>query len=487
MSAPPGHRRPLRRRAVPAHDGPSRVPFERRLAAAIGLATLALLAGSSAGAAIGAPFGPRVILLSLDGVRPEDIRGAGLRSFEALRSGGAWAERLVPVFPANTFPNHATLATGAWPEGHGIVGNRFLDRERGLYDYGADPSWLEAEPLWAAAGRQAAPAAVFFWVASEGRWPGQARLHRYLAPFDSGVGEAEKVDRILSWLAEEGADAPRLILSWWRGVDRAAHRHGPGSPEARAAMQAQDAELYRLVQELEARGHFSDTTLVVVSDHGMARLGRAVDPGARLEEAGIRARVITGGGVAFVYLRRAPTRGAVPPHRGTASPEGATPGDARASDAEGELALARRAARALRELPGVRAWPTAELPPELHLRRPDRAGEVIAVAEPPLHFAPGGSGARLGRTLRPLAGGHGYLPDHPDMAGIFLARGRGVPVGLRLEAVRAVDVAPTVAALLCIAPPRDAAGEALAELVPDDCDRAAAVAPPPATVRAPLP
>ena len=55
---------------------------------------------------------------------------------------------------------------------------------------------------------------------------------------------------------------------------------------------------------------------------------------------------------------------------------------------------------------------------------------------------------------------HGYRPEHPDMAGIFLARGRAAPAGARTGAVHAVDVAPTVAALLGIDPPEQSEGRA---------------------------
>jgi arylsulfatase A-like enzyme len=55
-------------------------------------------------------------------------------------------------------------------------------------------------------------------------------------------------------------------------------------------------------------------------------------------------------------------------------------------------------------------------------------------------------------------GSHGYPPDHPDMAGMFLALGRGVPAGTRLPPVHQVDLAATVAGLLGIEPPRDSEG-----------------------------
>jgi predicted AlkP superfamily pyrophosphatase or phosphodiesterase len=64
-----------------------------------------------------------VILISLDGTRPADLEGADLPVFAALRRRGAWASRMTPVFPSNTFPNHVTLVTGVVPDVHGIVNN----------------------------------------------------------------------------------------------------------------------------------------------------------------------------------------------------------------------------------------------------------------------------------------------------------------------------------------------------------------------------
>ncbi|NIP77080.1 MAG: hypothetical protein GTN90_14325, partial [Xanthomonadales bacterium] len=55
-------------------------------------------------------------------------------------------------------------------------------------------------------------------------------------------------------------------------------------------------------------------------------------------------------------------------------------------------------------------------------------------------------------------GSHGYRPDHPDMAGMFLALGRGVPAGARLAPAHQVDLAATVAALLGIDPPLQSEG-----------------------------
>ena len=59
-----------------------------------------------------------------------------------MRVEGLRAERFVPVFPANTFPAHVSLATGTYVDRHGIVGNVFRDLERGRFSYSNDASWI---------------------------------------------------------------------------------------------------------------------------------------------------------------------------------------------------------------------------------------------------------------------------------------------------------------------------------------------------------
>lgn len=48
------------------------------------------------------------------------------------------------------------------------------------------------------------------------------------------------------------------------------------------------------------------------------------------------------------------------------------------------------------------------------------------------------------------SGSHGYLNTDPQMDAIFVAWGRGIRPGARLDRIRNVDVAPTIASLLGI-------------------------------------
>ncbi|MDJ0851314.1 MAG: ectonucleotide pyrophosphatase/phosphodiesterase [Myxococcota bacterium] len=373
---------------------------------------------------------PIVIVVSWDGVRHDYPDWCELPALARVARDGVRAAALVPPFPSNTFPSHVSMATGTHPDRHGIVGNEFWDGDR-HFDYSADASWLEAEPLWITAERQGVTSAVFFWVGSETAWRGRAATYRR-TPFDRTVSEAEKVEQILGWLDLPETRRPRLVMSWWHGADRVAHRRGPERGAVCEALEEQDAQLARLLAGLDERKLWPRTTLLVVSDHGMVRGARTLDPEGALRKAGVAATVVRAGGAALVYLE--------------------DPGQQR-----------REAGRVLAELAGVTAYARDAIPDALRVRHGRRTGDFLLVAEPPGMFARGGAESVwlvwLARLLGRGPGMHGYRPEHPDMAGIFFALGRGAVPGARLDAVHAVDLAPTAAALLGIDPPRHSEGQ----------------------------
>ncbi len=206
---------------------------------------------------------------------------------------GLRAERLIAGWPSSTFPGHVTLATGAWAGTHGIVDNEFLDRVRGRYAYSSDASWLEAEPLWITAERQGVKAATYFWVGSETDWHGQHQHYR-IAPFNADVPESAKVDQMLAWIdlprrstarADHGVLARRRLQSAIVAV--------PIIPHIVKQIYDQDAQLVRLLDGIDARHLWDDTTVLLVSDHGMTALHgffdlRRLSDRARLSGARVR-------------------------------------------------------------------------------------------------------------------------------------------------------------------------------------------------------
>jgi len=396
-----------------------------RLAACAAIGALAV--GLATAVAIADGRAPTVVLISLDGTRPADVTPETMPHLASLSARGAVAERMIGVVPTNTFPSHASLATGVAPERHGLVNNVFVDPERGVFRKQDIVTWLEVEPIWSLLERAGIPTASYYWIGSEGAWPG-GRAPSEWKRFSPRTSERKKVDRILEWLGRPPGEQPRLITSWFHGADHAGHHDGPGTPEAADALRRQDAEIGRLIEAVVAQGRAGDTTLLFVSDHGMARAERHVDLAAALrEQDDIRARVYGIGGFATVLLRDA---------------------DREAGDVA-ERVVAR--ARAL----GLQAAVRTEAPADWRVDHP-RFGDV-AVRAPP--------GTALVYAGLDLEGWHGYDPGMDDMAAIFMAFGRGARPGAALPVVRSVDVAPTVLALLGRPAPEWMEGSAIEPLI----------------------
>ncbi len=395
-------------------------------------------AGDSGSAVSNAPgepdADPIVVVLSWDGMRhdfPDLGEFPGLRRVERE---GARAGRLTPVFPSNTFPTHVSMATGTHPDRHGIVDNVFLDPDRGRYAYDADANWIEAEPLWIAAQRQGVDTATYFWVGSESDWRGLGTRYR-VAPFDGDRPESVKVDQILEWLALPEGERPRLIMSYWAGADSIGHDEGPNGRGIAAQIRAQDLQLVRLLEGIDALELWPRLSLILVSDHGMAVATDYLDIRGALADAGIKARVL-GGAVAQVHLEEP------------------------ADDALVRSTLDEFFA----EVPGSSYYKREELPAPYRLRRDTRLGDWVLLVPPPYTLYEVSASQRalinaatlMGKEL----GMHGYDPQHPDMGGIFFAMGRSVPKALPAE-VRQIDLAATVAKLLAIEPPQHSEGEAI--------------------------
>lgn len=378
-----------------------------------------------------------LVLVSIDGYRWDYLDRAGVEQ-PTLRflAEGVRAERLVPVFPTKTFPNHYSLVTGLHPSQHGIVANTMRDPERlvdgeparfSLSDREAitDGRWWGGEPIWVTAQRQGLTAATVFWPGSEAEIAGVRPTH--WLPYDGDLAYADRVDQALEWL-DEGSD---LVTLYFEAVDTAGHRHGPDADETNAAIEQVDAALARLVDGLRQRGRLETTDLVVVSDHGMA----AVSPDR------------------VVLLDDALDLDAVDVDWG--EPVGVWPEEGRDPAALAE---------AISALPHLTAYPKADVPERLHYSDNARIPPVVVLAEEGWTAS---SRAYVERYPdRPSGGTHGYDNRDASMHGVFLARGPSFRSGHTTGPIQTVDVYGIVAEALGLdAAPNEGDAEAAARVL----------------------
>lgn len=358
-----------------------------------------------------------VVLVGVDGFRHDYLDLFAAPNLARVARAGVRADGLIPPFPSLTFSSFYTIATGLYPEHHGIVGNTFFDPERnetfslGDRESVEDGTWYGGQPIWVTAETQGMVAASFFFVGTEAAIKG---VHpTYWQAYDASVPYDRRVDQVLAWLALPPRQRPHLITVYFSAVDSAGHTYGAASPEVGKAIGSVDRSLGRLLNGLAALPHGNRVYVVVVSDHGMDAVDRD-ELAESVDLSGARPQFL--GPHLALFVR---------------------PDAARAVRLRDDLN---------RALDGGRAYLREEAPAALHARASPRLGDVIVVAEPGIEL-------RLSpRRSAPLKGMHGWNPSLATMHGIFLAMGPGVAPGQRTAAFESVHVYPFLADRLGLRP-----------------------------------
>lgn len=364
-----------------------------------------------------------VILLSADGFAAAYVGEPGLETTARLSREGVYAP-LRPVFPSITFPSHVSMETGCTPGQHGIIANHFLDKERGEFDYGEDPSWLDCEPLWAAAERQGVKTAIVDWPVSYGKYQGvEASLH--LPAFSKDRRDSERLDQIEKWLRLPEKERPRFVMSYLSGVDHVGHAKGPQSIQRKAALRKFDRTLGKFLSRLKGIEGIGEVALFLVSDHGMTTITTPVDLDGFLKRVRLGGIPVSFGTGLYVHLWNS--------------------------------ARANEVAKELKGGLNLEAYTRETYPKKFGPAHP-RMGEVIALLKPGQFFP------KKQKERDP--GAHGYDPEvEPKMDGVFFAWGSGIHTPLKLERVQGLDVAATVANALGIQPPKQNQGKVIPNLI----------------------
>jgi predicted AlkP superfamily pyrophosphatase or phosphodiesterase len=216
---------------------------------------------------------PLVIMVGIDGLRADTLDRMPLPNLQALAKSGVRAN-MIPAMPSKTFVNFYSLATGLYPNHHGITSNYPYDKKMGRkFDRQtdvSDPRWWGGEPIWNTAEKQGLVAATYFWVGSEA--PIGDMRATYWKPYEQNKDYAERVEEVLSWLLLPESKRPNLVMLYFSAVDTATHIYGVDSAEERAAVASVDKHVGDLILGVKQGGLFQQANIVVVADHGMSNL-----------------------------------------------------------------------------------------------------------------------------------------------------------------------------------------------------------------------
>jgi predicted AlkP superfamily pyrophosphatase or phosphodiesterase len=421
---------------------------------------------------------PLVVLISIDGMKPEAVLEAEAHSLKlpnlrAMIKDGVYSTGVTGVLPTLTYPSHTTIMTGVSPAKHGIYSNTTFDplnkNAVGWYWYAED---IKVPTLWDAAHAAGLKTANVYWPVSVGAridynlaqiWrtgqPDDLKLQRALstdglvqeletkagiagstpeqmdaAPghYPGGMEETVDADEVRANYAVEllALKHPRFFTVYFTGLDTEQHLSGPFSAKANAVLERIDALVgkVRAAAEKEAPGN---SFVCVISDHGFA----PVEHDVNLYEEFLANGLFT----LDAQHKIADWKAMIWPMGGSAAVILNEPKDS-ATKAKVDALLAKLAADPANGIDRILSHDEVVKGGGL-----PNAESIVAMR----------IGYEIGYQFTPplVTGGtnggmHGYPPDRPEMRSSFFLIGPGVARGKSLGGIDMRNIAPTLAAAL---------------------------------------
>lgn len=418
-----------------------------------------------------APPAAHVIMVSVDGLRPEFYLDADYPSpmMHRMAENGARAGAVRGVTPTVTYPSHTTLVTGALPAKHGIYHNRPFEPSGQTGRWYMESEMIRVPALWDALQQAGLTSAAISWPVSAGApiswnvpefWSVSGRegaltgvqantaaLRARVTPsglleemeqyamgafpdyyWGQNLSREDAVGDMAAYLIEQ--KKPNLLLVHLNQTDYSQHANGRDHPDVKLAVAAVDRAIARMVEAAERAGTLERTAFIVTGDHGFVDIRTRIAPNVWLVEAGLqedrpdrgawRATFHPGGGSAFLHLREA-----------------------------GDTAALAMVKALLGRLPAeVRSLFRIVGAAELRELGADPESVLALAAHDGVAFTDDTSGPAVREGT---GGGHGYFPDLPNVQTGFVAWGAGVAQQKHMPTMQLIDVAPTVAALFGVA------------------------------------
>jgi predicted AlkP superfamily pyrophosphatase or phosphodiesterase len=424
-----------------------------------------------------------VVLISIDGLRPEfylDARWPA-PNLQALVQRGVYARGVDGIFPTLTYPSHTTLITGVRPARHGVFYNTRFDPTDGTPLWFVDAAEIKAPTLWDAVRGAGLKSASVSWPITNGA-PIDYNLPEiwsYATPDDrteairthaqppglfeeveaNATGKLHAQDlhyrypamdannsRILAYLIK--TYRPNLAAIHLVIADNAQHQEGREGEGVRAAVAVVDQAVGVILDAVNQAGLARNTAVLVVGDHGFVDTHTALAPNVWLREAGL-----LGAGTRSSTYDRGQWKAVFHASGGATFLQLKDPNDRATLDRVHALLAARPLAER-------RLFRVIERDALARDGVDPRAALALA-AQPGITFSADIDGPAL-KAAR--GGAHGYYPDFAEIRTGFIAAGAGVAPRGPIDRLHLEDVAPTAAALLGIALP-SAEGVALPSVV----------------------
>jgi arylsulfatase A-like enzyme len=266
-----------------------------------------------------------VVLLVWDGMRPDFVNESNTPALFALAKRGVFFKNNHSVYLSSTEVNGTALATGAYPQHSGIIGNNEYrpqidptkpiatesleairkGDEHGhflnvptlaeiLHQNGLSTAIAGSKPVVLLHDRAERPETATSPILFEGRTLPSGIAPRLMNTFGSFPAITEtKTNRDL-WTTRVlvgefwKKEVPPFSLLWLAEPDFSQHATGVGSQRSLTSIHNSDHALTLIIRALKEKGVYDSTDILIVSDHGFSTIKQFVDVNGRLQQAGFK-------------------------------------------------------------------------------------------------------------------------------------------------------------------------------------------------------
>lgn len=261
----------------------------------------------------------KVIVISSDAMVGEDLEYfKTLSSYKNYFAGGAEITSVSSIYPSVTFPAHATMMTGMYPDRHGVFSNMQLIPGSDPTPWQWESSFLHCSDIFRAAKEAGKTTAAVFWPVTAGNPAIDYHIADYWAQSDdetirqafARAGASEEVlriaDRHMHLFAgcereHPQRDAfgmacaadiveqfqPDLLLVHPANIDAARHAGGVFGPHIQTALDQLNDWIEGIGQAARRAGTLEDTDFFLVSDHGQRSVCRNIGLNVLFAEKGL--------------------------------------------------------------------------------------------------------------------------------------------------------------------------------------------------------
>jgi predicted AlkP superfamily pyrophosphatase or phosphodiesterase len=410
-----------------------------------------------------------LIIISFDCLSEHDVPLIReLPNFKAFIENSSFCTQVETIYPSVTYPCHATIVTGHFPNRHGIVNNTFIQPGRISPDWFWHRRHVKGTTLYDEAKKAGMKTAALLWPVtakadidynmpeifanrpwhhqipvslSNGSPRYQLEMNSKFGHIRNGLSQPELDDFVLESTVETiKTRKPDLMLIHFVDLDSQRHIHGFSSDEASAALHRHDKRLGRIMEALKEAGIAENATVAILGDHSALDESKVVKLNVIFKERGLiqtnAAGKVTGwkayckscDGSAYIYVKD-----------------------------QNDDAVKNTITDILTELlqnesNGIEAAITGA---EANAKGADGTSFRMLEAARGYYFSEAIDGEYIEevteedvRSKKYTYACHGYSPEKEGYHTVFFAAGKGIRPGISIKSMHLVDEGPTFARLL---------------------------------------